>query len=89
MSAIDGVDDAHPRGLQQHRPDARFVGVEDGVQQILLAGEEMIEAARIGVGRLQDVGDAGRSVALLPEQAHRFANDAVACVRGPHATPPE
>src|SRR5438552_7745971 len=43
-----------------------------------LAGKEVIEAPAVDARGLQQVGDAGRAVALLPEELHSGLDQAVA-----------
>src|SRR5438309_64638 len=57
--ALDGIVDAAPGRLEQHWPNAVAIGFEDGDQHILLAGEEIIEAAAVDLAAAQYVGDRG------------------------------
>jgi hypothetical protein len=49
--AVDRVGYVLPHGLDQHRVDPGDVGLEHGEQHVLLAGEEMVEAAAVGARR--------------------------------------
>ena len=51
--------------------------VEDVEADVLLAGIQIVEAARVHPRRLEDVGHARRAVALLGEQPHRGEADPV------------
>jgi hypothetical protein len=74
--ALDGVVDTFPHGRQQHLVDAAL-GLQHRDQHVLLAGEEVVEAAAVRVGALEEIGHAGRLVALLPEVLHRRMDDAL------------
>src|SRR5262249_39969862 len=66
--ALDRVDDALPRWLEQHGMNAVQVRVEHGDGHVLLAWKEVIETPGVDLRGLQDVGDARRGVSFLREQ---------------------
>src|SRR6202043_1970447 len=59
------------------RDQGRLIRLEDRNQHVFFVFEEMIKAAAANAGPLDDVGDARRLVAPLPEQLHRGADDPV------------
>ncbi len=75
--ALDGIAHAGPCRRQQHRMNPLAVGLQHGQQQVLLPREEVIQAAAVDTRCAQYIGDAGRAVALGPEQAQRGENQSV------------
>ena len=57
--------------------DAAQIGVKHREQDILLTGEEVVEATRVDTRRVQNVGDARRAVTFLREEHHRGVDDLV------------
>ena len=85
--ALDRIIDSAPGRLEQHWADALAIRVEHGEQEILLAGEEVIEAPGVDPRRTENVGDAGSGVALGREQLHRRRDNLLAVVLDTGFTP--
>ena len=77
--AFDGIGGLLPGANQQHRFDAVAIALEHRQQDMLLGGKEVIQAAGMRIGRLQNVGiDGGGLITLGCKQLHRRRQDAVA-----------
>lgn len=66
--ALDRIAMTGEGRLHDHRLKAQQVVVQERQKQRFLAGKEMVEAAGIGVGALQQIGHAGGGVALFPKE---------------------
>lgn len=73
---FDGIVDSFPCRFQQHRADAGSIGGEDGHKHVLLAGNEVVQAAGVHVPAREQLRHGRGLVTLLAEQLHRRANDA-------------
>jgi hypothetical protein len=66
--ALDGVALRREGRLHDDGFEGLQVGIEHGQEQRLFSRKEMIEAAGVGLGALQNLGDAGGGVPPFPEQ---------------------
>ena len=55
-------------GADDERLEQVAVGLEDGAEDRVLAVEKVVEAAAVGAGAREQLGESCRGVALLPEQ---------------------
>jgi hypothetical protein len=65
---IDGIGLRRKCGLDDDGLESFQVGVQDGEQERFLAGEEVVEAAGVGFGAVENFGDSGGGVAAFPEE---------------------
>jgi hypothetical protein len=79
--AVDRIGHPLPGRLQQHRLKAVPIRIKDGEQNVLLAGEYVIEAACVRPSLVQDVRDARRSESFLREQGHGRVDDSLSGAR--------
>ena len=71
--AIDGVGLRGKCRLDDDGFQSFEITVQNGQQQRFLAGEKVVEAAGVGFGAMQNLGDSGCRVAAFPEEiAGRF-----------------
>lgn len=55
--AIQRILDACPGRFEEHRRQTLEVTIKHGEEEVLLRGEEVVEASAVDVSRLQHVGD--------------------------------
>jgi hypothetical protein len=82
--AADGIWAAGEGGADDGGLEAFEVAIEDGEQERFLAFEEMIEAAAVDAGALEDLGHAGGGVAFFPEEISGGFEDTLAGGGGGH-----
>ena len=70
---LDRVGDAIEDGIDDLAMEVGLVPLEHRQEQILLGGEEVVKAAALGAGFLEDLRDPGSAIALMPKEfARRF-----------------
>jgi hypothetical protein len=71
--AIDGIGLGRKCRLDDDGVQSFEITVQNGEQERFLTGEKVIEAAGVGFGAMQNLGDSGGRVAAFPEEvAGRF-----------------